>query len=72
MSLSSSYSKDDEIYRLHKRENESDTEFSDSGKGWLPIWGEITLPKFNIDGDSTDDWQHKIVIFTAIFKIKTN
>ena len=47
MSLSSSYSDNDEISKPHKGENESDNEFSDFGKGWVPIQGEITLPKLN-------------------------
>ena len=51
----SSYSGDDQIYRPCKEENENDTEFSDSGIGWVPIWGKITLPDLNIgdcDGDN--------------------
>ena len=46
----SSYS--DEIYRPQKGENESDNEFHYSRKGWVTIWGEITLPELdNGDGD---------------------
>ena len=65
VSLSSSYSVD-EIHRPRKGENESETKFSDCGKGWVAMWGEITLSKLNIDdGDNdcrwwgwwcTDDW----------------
>ena len=52
----SSESDNDEISRLHKGENEMDSEFSDSGKGRVPILGEITLPELNIrDGDGDYD-----------------
>ena len=43
------------VYRRpHKGENESDTEFSDSGK-WMPIWGKMTLSELNIDNVDGDN-----------------
>lgn len=34
----------------------SDTEFSDSRKGWVTNWEQITLPKLNIGGgDGNND-----------------
>ena len=53
VSLSSSYLDNDKLSKPHKGENESDTEFSDSGKGWVPIWGEITVPEHDF-GDEDD------------------
>ena len=40
---------------LIRERMKSDTEFSDSGKEWVPIWEEITLSKLDIgigDGDN--------------------
>ena len=59
-SLSSAYSNDNQIYRPRKRENKSDTEFSDSGKGWVPILGKIPIPELDIgygdnDGECDED-----------------
>ena len=51
-------------YHHHNWENESDTEFLNSIKGWGPIWEEITLPEsyivnYDDDGnDSEDDKDH--------------
>ena len=53
----SSYWDDDEIYKPHKGENESDTEFCYFRKGWVPIWWEITLSKVDI-GDGEGDKVH--------------
>ena len=39
---------------LYKGKDENDTEYSDSRKGWVPIWEEITLPKLN-NGDGGND-----------------
>ena len=48
-SVSSLYLDDDQMFRAHKGENESETEFSDSGKGQVAIQGKIALFALNID-----------------------
>ena len=39
---------------VHKTENKSDTEFSDSGKGQAPIRGFITFPDLDLGDDDNE------------------